>query len=508
MGDASRRGLVEMEFRLLFMSVLWFLGSSLIFPTAQRFSQGLQAWLGRVGINRDEKRQAMKLFVLGLAIALSWWAVINVTSTIPAATLLSGVTQIIGGVFMFPFALQYAEILRRYIKWPFVIGIVIIFSDWWIIIGLTILVIFLGQVIDSKIASVGSSAIWGLWILNRATDWWIFQGIFLTPNAWATNSFWEIVPSNILIPAGILLLIPYLYVNVPSFYAYVYKSRERIRSFWELYSESRMGLVGLIIISVFMFIAVFAPYLATHDPTQTMVGGVFEPPSRKHLLGTTFEGMDIFSRIIWGTRISLIVGFVASFMTVCVGTLVGLTAGYFGGYADTALMRLTDLFLSLPVLPFMLIFFVILGPGIQNIILVLVITGWTGTARMVHAQVLSLRERPLTEAARAIGAKDQHIIFRHILPNAMPLVFANAILGIVNAILGEAWVSFLGFGNLHGIPSWGTVLFWADRRGALIIGMWWWLVFPGLCIMLLVLGFAFVSFSLDQILNPRLRKRR
>ena len=127
---------------------------------------------------------------------------------------------------------------------------------------------------------------------------------------------------------------------------------------------------------------------------------------------------------------------------------------------------------------------------------------------MVRSQVLSLRERPLTEAARAIGAKDQNIIFRHILPNTIPLIFANAVLGIVNAILGEAWLSFLGFGDLHGVPSWGTILHWADLRGALIIGMWWWLVFPGLCIMLLVLGFAFLSFSLDQILNPRLRKRR
>lgn len=497
-----------MELHLLFTAGLWFLIGSVIFPAAQRFSPGLQTWMSRVGTSKDEKSFAMKLFVLGLIVVLSWWAVITVKATVPASTFLGGITQISGAVLMFPFALQYEGLIRKYAKWIFIIGLVIIFTDWWIIIGLTILVVFLGMIIGSKITSVGLPAIWGVWILNRITDRWIFQGTLLTPTTWATNSTWTAVPSNFLIPVGILLLIPYLYIYIPNFYAYVYNSREQIKSFWELYSESKIGLAGLMIIFVFIAIAIIAPYIAPYDPTQTMVGDVFEPPNREHLLGTTFEGRDIFSRIIYGTQISLIIGFVASFMTVIVGTLVGLTAGYYGGYADTVLMRLTDMFLSLPILPFILIFFVIFGPGLINIILVLVLTGWTGTARMVHSQVLSLRERPLTESARAIGAKDQHIIFNHILPNTMPLIFANAILGIVSAILNEAWISYLGFGDIHGIPSWGTILFWADRRGALIIGMWWWLVFPGLCIMLLVLGFAFVSFSLDQILNPRLRKRR
>jgi len=504
-----------MEFDLFITAGLWFLMGSLIFPAAQTSFPNLQAWLMRVGISKKERNQAIKLFILGLAVILSWWVVITGASTVPASLFLSGVTQSIGAVLMFPFALQYAGFLRKYLKWFFFAGLVIVLSDWWIIIGLTIMIVFLGVIINVKVFKVftvfrvGLSTIWGLWILNRITDWWIFQGTFYTPKVWATNSIWAAVPTNILVPTGIIMLIPYLYIHVPSFYAYVSKSREQITSFWGLFSESKMGIIGLIIVCVFMFIGVFAPYIAPYDPTETMVGEPFESPSRNHLLGTTMDGKDIFSRIIWGTKISLIVGFVVAFMSVFVGTLVGLTAGYYRGIADTALMRLTDMFIALPTLVFMLIFLKLFGQGLKNIIFVLIITGWTGTARMVRSQVLSLRERPLTEASRAIGAKDQHIVFRHILPNTMPLIFANAVLGIVNAILGEAWVSFLGFGDIyHGVPSWGQVLFWADKRGAMLIGMWWWLVFPGLCIMLLVLGFAFLSFSLDQILNPRLRKRR
>lgn len=497
-----------MDYMLLVTTGIWFLLGSLIFSIGLKFFPGLQTWIERVETREEEQNQAMKYFTIGLAVVLIWWAVITVNPGVPVAMLLGGMTQIIGAILMFAIALQYEGRIRKYLLWGFFIGLVLYFTQWWILIGLTVLFIFLGLFIDSKVSYIGIVMAWGLWILNRAVDWGIFQGILVTPSVWAKNSIWTSIPSNILAAAGITLLIPYLYFNVPRFYAYVYKSRDRLKSFGELFIESRMGVVGVMMVSGFIIIGVFAPYIAPYDPTETMIGDVFEPPSREHLLGTTFEGMDIFSRIIYGTRISLIVGFVAAFLTVFVGSLVGLIAGFYRGVSDTVLMRLTDMFIALPSLPLMLIFLVLFGPGLSNVIFVLVLTGWTGTARMVRSQVLSLRERPLTEAARAIGANDQNIVFRHILPNTIPLIFANAVLGIVNAILGEAWLSFLGFGDLHGVPSWGTVLFWADRRGALIIGMWWWLVFPGLCIMLLVLGFAFLSFSLDQILNPRLRKRR
>jgi len=202
------------------------------------------------------------------------------------------------------------------------------------------------------------------------------------------------------------------------------------------------------------------------------------------------------------------VGFTAATLSVVIGTLVGIMSGYYGGVLDSVLMRVTDVFLSVPTLPLMLIFASLFGKGLLNIILALSILGWTGTARIVRSQTLSLRERPITEAAKAIGASNPHILGYHILPNILPIVFANMVLGTVDAVLGEAGLSFLGFGVPFGPPSWGIILYWARLRGALLNNYWWWIITPGLLIMLLVLGFAFLSHALDQVLNPRLRRRK
>lgn len=280
----------------------------------------------------------------------------------------------------------------------------------------------------------------------------------------------------------------------------------RIRGFWGLYRGSRIGVLGLSLILVFVVVAAVAPWLAPYDP-RGLVGTPFLPPTGKHPLGTDQVGRDIYSELIWGARISLLVGTLASAFAVALGTTVGLLSGYYRGPPDSILMRVTDLFITLPNLPFMLILAALIGRSVWNIIFVIAITGWTGTARMVRSQTLSIKERPYVEAARSVGARDRHIVVRHILPNVFPLIFANAIIGIVDAILAESGLSFLGLGDPTK-PSWGMILHYANEAGALATGRWWFIIPPGICIMLLAIGFAFSSYSLDQILNPRLRRRR
>lgn len=313
------------------------------------------------------------------------------------------------------------------------------------------------------------------------------------------------IPSYIYV----LLYLPALYFFLPRIWKMLFANRNRIANGWELFSESMMGKAGLSIVLSIVLMGVFAPYLASYPYHELNIQESNLPPSLEHPLGTNHYGEDLLSRVMWGSRASLLVGFSAATLSVIIGTLVGMVSGYYGGAPDTILMRITDLFLSMPSLPLMLIFAALFGKGLLNIILALSILGWTGTARMVRSETLSLKERPLTEAAKAIGATDVHILGRHILPNVLPLILASMILSIVNAILGEAWVSFLGFGvSLEEPPSWGIILYWADLKLAVINNYWWWIVPPGLLLMLLVLGFAFMSHALDQVLNPRLRRRR
>lgn len=281
--------------------------------------------------------------------------------------------------------------------------------------------------------------------------------------------------------------------------------RRKLGDFWRLYRRSRLGVIGLIIVLSFVIVAVAAPWIAPFDPFY-FAGEPLMKPSSTFLFGTDQVGRDIFSRVIYGTRVSLLIGLIASAMTIGLGSAIGLVSGYLGGWVDNGLMRITDLFIILPALPLMLIMASILGKGIMNIIIVITVVGWTSTARMVRSQTMSLKERPFTEASRAIGSTDLHTIARHIVPNVFPLVFANGMIAIVDAILSEAGLSFLGFGDPSS-PSWGMVLHYADAAGSTVNGYWWYIVPPGICIMLLVMGFAFISYSTDQILNPRLRRR-
>jgi len=224
------------------------------------------------------------------------------------------------------------------------------------------------------------------------------------------------------------------------------------------------------------------------------------------LLGTTNWGADAWSQLIYGSRISIMIGILATSLATAVGVIVGMVAGYFGGKVDEVLMRVVDFLLVIPGLPLMMVLAAFLGASIQNIIIVIAILGWTGTSRLIRSQVLAEKNKAYVESARAIGASDTYIMFRHILPNVTPILFANITLGVVGAILSEAGLSFLGLTNPED-PSWGRMLADARTGGAFSTGAWWVVLFPGLMITLLSLSFTFVGHTLDQVLNPRLRER-
>ncbi len=223
-------------------------------------------------------------------------------------------------------------------------------------------------------------------------------------------------------------------------------------------------------------------------------------------LGTTNWGADAWSQLIYGSRISIIIGVLATSLSTGIGVIVGMVAGYFGGKIDEVLMRVVDFLLVIPGLPLMMVLAAFLGASVQNIIIVIAILGWTGTSRLIRSQVLAEKNKAYVESARAIGASDTYIMFRHILPNVTPILFANITLGVVGAILAEAGLSFLGLTNPED-PSWGRMLADARTGGAFTTGAWWVVLFPGLMITLLSLSFTFVGHTLDQVLNPRLRER-
>ncbi len=269
-----------------------------------------------------------------------------------------------------------------------------------------------------------------------------------------------------------------------------------------------MGMTGLVILLFFVAVALFAPLLADADGLKatTATGAPFQPPNGEYPLGTDNLGRSVLTLTIWGARISLLVGFVATLLSMLIGSTIGIAAGYFGGWRDNLLMRFTDWFLVIPFLPLAIVLASLLGPSIWNIILVIGITSWPGTSRLVRAQALSVKTRPYVERSRALGASHWHLITRHVLPNVFPIIFANTILVVAVAILSETTLSFLGLGDPFSI-SWGTILEFAFSSGAASRNAWWWLVPPGLCIVLVVLAFTMCGYALDEILNPRLRRR-
>jgi peptide/nickel transport system permease protein len=277
---------------------------------------------------------------------------------------------------------------------------------------------------------------------------------------------------------------------------------------WRQFRAHRAGLLGLVVLSVFVLAALLAPVLI--DPAGLEVtkatGGVLEPPSGQYWLGTDDNGRSVVSLLLYGARISLFVGLLATTISMVIGTSVGLASGFLGGWTGAVLYRVTEWFLVIPFLPLALVASAVLGRSLLNIALVIGVLSWPGTALLIRSQTLSVKERAFMERARVLGASRWHQVTRHVLPNVMPMVFANTTLTVAIAILTETTLSFLGLGDPTRV-SWGSMLDDAFSAGALTTGAWWFVLPPGVCVVLVVLSFTLIGQALEEVLNPRLRER-
>ena len=277
----------------------------------------------------------------------------------------------------------------------------------------------------------------------------------------------------------------------------------RQREFWTRLKRNRMAMTGLALVLGLFVVSIFAPWLAPYDPNLIDLKQVLMPPSPAHYLGTDTLGRDVLSRIIFGSRVSLKVGFVAVGLATLIGLFIGALAGYYGGWVDSALMRLVDLMLCFPAFFLILAVIALLEPSIWNIMAVIGLTGWMGVARLVRAEFLSLREREFVTVARALGAGDTRLILRHMLPNALAPVMVSATLGVAGAILTESALSFLGLGVQPPTPSWGNIL----TAGKDNIEIAWWLsVFPGLAILITVMSYNLLGEGIQEAIDPRLKE--
>ena len=277
---------------------------------------------------------------------------------------------------------------------------------------------------------------------------------------------------------------------------------------WAVFREHRSGVVGLVVLGGFIVLALAAPLITNPEVLEVTKapGGVLEPPSTQFWLGTDDNGRPILTALIWGARISLLVGLLATLISMVLGTLMGLLAGYLTGWPAAILYRVTEWFLVLPFLPLALVMAALLGPSLGTIVFVIGVTSWPGTALLIRSQTLSVKERAFLERSRVLGAGRWRQIGRHILPNVMPMVFANTTLTVAVAILTETTLSFLGMGDPTRI-SWGTMLNDAFDVGATTAGAWWFIIPPGLCVVMVVLSFTLIGKAIEEILDPRLRGR-
>lgn len=276
---------------------------------------------------------------------------------------------------------------------------------------------------------------------------------------------------------------------------------------WKRLVRNRLAMLGLFLIIFVFLVAVFADFIAPYDPikinSQTMARDSLLGPSSKHLMGTDLLGRDVFSRIVYGARISLEVGLAAVLLMVIIGLFVGAIAGYYGGWLDSLLMRLADVFFAFPYVLGSIALISVLGFGIQNVILAIGILGWPSIARVFRSSVLQVKQNDYVAAARSLGASDLRIILRHILPNAIAPVIVYATMSVGGAIISEAALSFLGIGVQPPTPSWGYML--SESRNYIFTSPWL-MIFPGLAILITVLGFVLLGDGLRDALDPRLKE--
>jgi peptide/nickel transport system permease protein len=288
------------------------------------------------------------------------------------------------------------------------------------------------------------------------------------------------------------------------------RRRQGWSDFWRRMRADRLAMLGLLVLIGFTIMALIAPWISPKSglsATESIDNPLWAKPSRDYPLGTDHLGRSVAAQFIWGSRVSLLVGLAATVLTIAIGSLVGITAGYFGGAADTVLMRLTDWFLVIPFLPFAIALAAVLERSLWSIVLVIGVTSWPGTARLLRAQVLTVKQRLYVDRARSLGATRGHVVRRHILPNVAPLILANVTLAVPISILTETTLSFLGLGDPTR-ASWGKTLEEAFNAGAITLHAWWYYLPAGIGIVMVVLAFTLFGRAMEEILDPRLRERR
>jgi peptide/nickel transport system permease protein len=278
------------------------------------------------------------------------------------------------------------------------------------------------------------------------------------------------------------------------------------KSSWAIYRSSRLAVVGLAMLIVFLMLGLLPSLFTSQDPYERgTVNELLNPPSWEHPFGTDDAARDIMSQVIYATRTSLFIGFVSAALAVIAGASVGLIAGYSRGRVGEFFMRLADLFLIIPLAPLMITLAAILGPNIWNVIMVISVTAWPSTSRVVRSTVLSIREKTHIERAVTIGCSDTRILLRHILPEVLPVIFATTIITITMSIKSEAFLSFLGLGDIN-VLSWGTILNHAVTSASFSRGAYWFFLPPGIFLMLIVFALTSVARGLEEIYNPKLRR--
>jgi peptide/nickel transport system permease protein len=271
----------------------------------------------------------------------------------------------------------------------------------------------------------------------------------------------------------------------------------------EVMFGQKVAIVGAAVLVFFIVVAILAPVLQPYSTTK-QVGPVYAPPSAKHLLGLDDGGIDMLSEVIAGARVSMVVGFAAAAVAMLLGGGIGLLSGYFGGKTDVALMRVTDYFLVIPDVPLMIVAAAVFGRSLLNIILIIGVIYWTSTARLIRAQVKSVRERVYVKRARALGGGHRRLLLNHITPQVAPLLVANTVLTIATAVFAETYISFLGLGDPSTI-SWGRLIQNSLSGGAVFHKAWWAIIPPGLCVTIVILAATMLGQAMEDALNPRLR---